>query len=143
MCRSLVINKIAGGRYNINIKLLIQLHFFIAPFVKKSKFFPPLTQCDLSLHNCKSGNYLHFANIISNVRNCGDDLRKNFKLKQDKDHCPKCSSYMDFLLQFKAGVGSFFCWNFAFLKYDKFHVLSKLHCFKKNQKKTKKTPLYF
>ena len=34
-CRSLVFNKVPDYRHNINIKLLIQLHFFIAPLITK------------------------------------------------------------------------------------------------------------
>ena len=32
--RSLVFDKVAGWRYNINMKLLIHAHFFIAPLIQ-------------------------------------------------------------------------------------------------------------
>ena len=52
LCRSLVFNKVASWKGNINIKLLIHLHFFIAPLKSKPNFFVSFTQCAL-IHNWK------------------------------------------------------------------------------------------
>ena len=38
---SLIFNKVAGWKHNINLKLLIHLHYFIGLLLTKSKFFVP------------------------------------------------------------------------------------------------------
>ena len=48
LCRALVFNKVEGWRYNINIKLLIHLHFFKAPLLTKSKLTALFAQCTLT-----------------------------------------------------------------------------------------------
>ena len=50
-----------------------------------------------------SSDCLHSVNIISNVGNCGDGLlKKNLKIKRDKDVYSKLSREMDFLPPFRA-----------------------------------------
>ena len=48
LCRALVFNKVEGWRYNINIKLSINLHFFKAPLLTKSKLTALFAQCTLT-----------------------------------------------------------------------------------------------
>ena len=50
--RNIAFNKAEGWRDNIKIELLMHLHFFIAPFITKSKLFSPFTWCAL-IHNWK------------------------------------------------------------------------------------------
>ena len=48
LCRALVFNKVEGWRYNINIKLSINLHFFKAPLLTKSKLTALFAQCTIT-----------------------------------------------------------------------------------------------
>ena len=84
LCRSLVCNKVAGWGHNINIKSLKHFLFLCAWLSTKSKFPTPITQCNLT-HNWKVRYCLHSSDIISHFRSCGDCLRKNLKIKRDKD----------------------------------------------------------
>ena len=68
-----------------NIKSLMHLYFFALPLKTKRKLFAPFTRM-LILITANSGNCLYSANIISNVRSCGDGLQKNQKPKEAKIH---------------------------------------------------------
>ena len=121
MCWSLAFNKDAGWRYNIKIKLLIDLYFFILLPITKFKFFPQFLQCDL-IHQQKVRQLFSFCQYYPDNGSYGNGLQKNLKIRQDKDLCSKWI----FFFELKLEQGLFHFKIIDFLKRDRFHLQSDL-----------------
>ena len=84
VCENFIFNKAVGWRHNINIKSLIQLHFFLLRRSQQNQRFLHHLYILFLLMTRKSSTCLHSANIIFNLGSFGDDLWKNLKTKRDK-----------------------------------------------------------
>ena len=95
--------------------MLIQLDFCIALLITKV----------LLLITCKSCNYLYSANIISDVRSCGDGLQKISKSNKRRIFGQSWQGRWIFLLNLELEEALFH----AKLKYHRSYVLSEpYHC---------------
>lgn len=114
----------ADWKYNINIKLLINLHVFIVLLITKSRCFATLRSVPL-LMTGKISSYLHSANIITNVGSCGDGLQINWKSNETSTFAQRCQGRWVFFLDLEL-ENAIFHFSFIFLKCHRFHWATSL-----------------
>ena len=106
LCRYLVLNRVAGWTYSIKIKLLKNLHFFIAPLITKAKLFLTFPHCAF-IRNWKIACILLILYLMSGLVLMV--YEKNLKILRDKDFWSYLLTWMDILSQFRAVAGSILC----------------------------------